>query len=674
MKKIVIVFILMLLFFVLNLQVYAQIDLDEVDANHDFQRAVISYHRGEFNQSILSLEKALSLKPDWEKTKLWLGNSYYRAGFTNSALEYWQEVIDSGGGSVDLRAKVDNISYLRSLGPELKDTPRFVLFHEISGVSDNYSIFKRPSSIFPGTDGGFYLTSFATNEIQKFSANGVVIMTIRGGLNGINHPFDIIENKDFLFISEYSSDRIIRTSKEGTGIFRFGQSGSGEGELLGPQFLTADENKHLYVTESGNRRISKYSFDGDFLFSFGQKNDYFEGFLQPTGIAYFDNQILVADGRKKELFLFDTQGNYLKSFASDLLSSPEGITVYSKNKFLIADGNNLLLFNVLDGNFSTLSSLDSNARILKASRDINGNIISVDFNGNKVVLLSDFTRMYTGLNLNIDRILSDNFPEVLVEFTVQTVDGSPYVGLQKNNFLLTEDSYTNDSMALIAAGSKTDFVDISYLIEASPSMEKAANAKVDGMKDLLDTIAGKGSINIITAEETPVLELEHGNVSDRIIDALTSEVNYSRDWSFDLGMRLAASELMGGGYRKAVVFLSTGKLNSNSFSHYDLTETLDYLKNNNIVFYTVSTNSGKVSPELEFLSRKTGGLVLPLYGPAGLNDLVSNLRSKPSGSYTLKFRTSRDSDFGRRPLPVEVQVSHFGRSGKDSSLFYGPAK
>jgi len=664
----------MFLFFGLNLQVYAQIDLDEVDANHDFQWGVLSYHRGEFNESILSLEKALSLKPDWEKIKLWLGNSYYRAGFTNSALDYWTEVIDSGGGTVDLRAKVDNISYLRSLGPELKETPRFVLFHEISGVTDNYSIFKRPCSVFPSTDGGFYLTSFATNDIQKISANGIVKMTIRGGLNGINHPFDIIENKDFLFISEYSGDRILRTSKDGNGIFRFGQSGSADGELLGPQFLTADANNHIYVTESGNRRISKYSFDGEFLFSFGQKSKYFEGFLQPTGIACFDKQILVADGRKKELFLFDTQGNYLKSFTSDLLSSPEGISVYSKDKFLIANGSNILLFDVQEDNFSTLSSLDQNARVLKASRDINGNIISVDFNGNKVDLLSDFTRMYSGLNLNIDRILSDNFPDILLEFTVRTVDGSPYVGLEENNFLLTEDSYSNDSMSLIAAGSKTDFVDISYLIEASPSMENSVTARVDGMKDLLDTIAGSGSINIITAEETPVLEYKQGNGADQIIDALTSEVNYSKDWSFDLGTRLATSQLMGGGYRKAVVFLSTGKLNSNSFAHYSLTETLDYLKNNNIVFYTININQGDVAPELEFLSRKTGGLVLPLYGPTGLKELIPNLRTKPSGSYTLKFRTTRDSDFGRSPLPVEVQVSHFGRSGKDSSLFYGPVK
>jgi len=673
-RKIVIVNILILLFFCFNLQIYAQIDLDEVDANHNFQWGVLSYHRGEFNESILSFEKALSLKPDWEKTKLWLGNAYYRGGFTDVALNYWTEVIESSGGTVDLRAKVDNISYLRSLGPELKERSRFVLFHEIPGVTDSYSIFKRPCSVFPGTDGGFYLTSFATNEIQKISANGVVKFTIRGGINGINHPFDIIENKNFLFISEYSSDRIIRTTKKGNEIFRFGQPGSADGELLGPQFLTADGNNHIYVTESGNRRISKYSFNGDFLFSFGQKSEYFEGFLQPTGIAYFDKQILVADGRKKELFLFDTNGNFLKSFKSNLLSSPEGISVYSKNKFLIADSSNILLFNLEEDKFSVLSTLDSGSRVLKAAGDINGNIISVDFNGNKVELLSDFTRMYTGLNLIIDRILSDNFPNILVEFTVSTVDGFPYVGLEENNFLLTEDSYANDTMSLIAAGSKTDFVDISYLIEASPSMEKLVNAKVDGMKDLLDTIAGSGSINIITAEETPVLEFKQGIGSDQIIDALTSNINYSRDWSFDLGTRLATSQLMGGGYRKAVVFLSSGKLTSNSFAHYSLTETLDYLKNNNIVFYTININPGDVAPELEFLSRKTGGLVLPLYGPTGLKELIPHLRSKPSGSYTLKFRTTRDSDFGRRPLPVEVQVSHFGRSGKDSSLFYGPAK
>ena len=674
MKNTINKFILIFLYFFFGFNLYAQIDLNEVDANHEFQWGIISYHRGKFNESILSLEKSLSLKPDWEKTKLWLGNSYYRAGFTDAAIAYWSEVLDNGGGSIDLRVKVDNLEYFRTMGPDLKDTPRYVLFHEIYGVTDEYSIFKRPSSGFPSLDGGFYLSSFATNEIQKFSANGVVKQTIRGGLRAINHPFDIVETKDYLFISEYSSDRIIRTSRNGTNIFRFGNSGSEPGELLGPQFIADDREGHLYVTESGNGRVSKFDYDGEYIFSFGKKNEYFEGLKQPTGIVFFNNKLLVADGRRKELYLFDDQGNFIESYKSDFLTTPEGISSFTENEYLIADGNRIVLFNSQDESFRVFAQLDRDARLMKALKDRNGNIISIDFNGNKVTLLTDFTRMYTGLNLSIDRILSDDFPDILVEITVSTIDGSKYVGLEENNFLLAEDSYTNNSMSLISSGYKTDFVDISYLVEGSNLMKDSGTAKVDAMKDLLEAIEGRGLFSIITAEEVPVLELEQGAGNDKLKEVLSASTNYSRNWSFDLGVRLAASQLMGGGAGKAVVFLSSGNLNQKAFSHYTLTETLDYLHNNNIVFYTVYINESDVSPELDFLSKETGGLSLPLYGPAGIKEIISNLRSQPSGSYTLKFKTTRDSDFGRRPLPVEIQVSHFDRSGKDRSVYYGPGK
>jgi len=672
-KKIT-VFILIFILFFLSVELYAQIDLDEVDAEYEFQWGLISYHRGEFNKSILALEKSLSLKPGWEKTKLWLGNAIYRAGFTDAAVGYWTDLLASGGGTIDLRVKVDNKNYLQTMGPELKEESRFVSFHEIPGVTEDYSIFKRPCSVFPTFDGGFYLSSFATNEIHRFSANGVIKFTFRGGLAGINHPFDIMETKDYLFISEYSSDRIIRTSKDGNRIFRFGNSGSGAGELLGPQFFADDGENHLYVTESGNSRISKFDYDGNFIFSFGKRSEYFEGFRQPTGIVYFNEKILVADVRKKKLYLFDTNGNFLNSYKSELLSAPEGISVYSENEFLIADGSMILLFNVLNESFHVFAQIERNARLIRASKDVNGNIVAVDFNGNRVTLLTDFTRMYTGLNLSIDRILSDDFPDILVELTVSTVDGSDYIGLEENNFLLTEDSYSNYGMSLISSGNKTDFVELSYLIEGSEAVKEAADAKVDGMRDLLDSMAGRGSFSIVTAEELPVLEVKRGSNFDLIAESLSAEEDYSKNWSFDLGMRLSASQLMGGGTRKAVVFLSSGELNSSAFSHYSLTESLDYLNNNNIVFYTVYINQEDVSPELDFLSKQTGGLTLPLYGPSGIKEIVDHLRSKPSGTYTLKFRTDRDSDYGRRSLPVEVQVSHFDRSGKDSSLYYGPSE
>ncbi len=674
MKKITNILVLIFLLFIIGSELFAQIDLDEVDANHEFQWGIISYHRGEYNESILSLEKALSLKPDWVKTKLWLGNAYYRAGFTDAAIAYWTDILEKGGGSVDLRVKVNNINYLRTMGPDLKETPRYVLFHEIFGVTDNYSIFKRPSSGFPALDGGFFLSSFATNEVQKFSANGVVKQTFRGGLSAINHPFYILETKDYLFISEYSSDRIIRTSKEGNNIFRFGNSGSGLGDLLGPQFIADDREGHIYITESGNGRVSKFDYEGNFIFSFGRRNEYFEGFKQPTGIIFLNNKLLVADGRKKELALFDNQGNFIKSYKSELLNAPEGISTYSENEYLIADGNRIIIFNIKEEDFRIFAQLDPASRLMKAFKDTNGNIISIDFNGNKVTLLTDYTRMYTGLNISIDRILSDDFPSVLVELSVSTVDGIQYVGLEENNFLLAEDSYTNTSMSLISTGNKTDFIDVSYLIEGSEAIKHFGSAKVDAMKDLLDSMDGRGLLSIITAEKIPVLDIEQGLDIEKIKDSLSANTNYSRDWSFDLGMRLASSQVLGGGSRKAVVFLSSGSLNQNAFSHYTLTETLDYMINNGIVFYTVYVNEDDTSPELEFLSKETGGLSLPLYGPSGIIEILPHLRSKPSGSYTLEFKTEKDSDFGRRALPVEIQVSHFDRSGKDRSVYYGPGE
>ncbi|MCF6335446.1 MAG: NHL repeat-containing protein, partial [Spirochaetales bacterium] len=578
---------------------FAQIDLDEVDAAFEFQWGIVSFHRGEFNKSILAFEKSLTFKPDWEKTRIWLGNANYRAGFTDAAISSWSEVLERGGGSIDLKVKVDNLKYLRSMGPLLKGNSRFVSFHEIEGNTSEYSIFKRPSSLFPTFDGGFYLSSFATNEIHKFSANGVIQQTIRGGVTGINHPFDILETNKYLFISEYSSDRILRTSLSGNNIFRFGSSGTGDGELLGPQFFAEDDQGHIYVTESGNARVSKFDYDGNFIFSFGKRGRYFEGFLQPTGIAYLNGQILVADERKKELFLFDSSGNYLNSFTSDLLSSPEGISVYSSGNFLISDENRVILFNINSGSFRVFSETEPGSRLLQSAKDVNGNIITADFNNNKVTLLADYTRMYTGLNISIDRILSDKFPEIYVEVSVSTVDGSPYVGMAENNFLLTEDSYANYSMSLISSGNSTDFIEFSFLVEGSPYMRGKNDTEAAGIGDILDSIAGRGSLSLVTAEEVPVLEVKSGSGIDAIKESLTSKTNFSENWSFDLGVRLAAAQLIGGGRRKAVVFLSSGSLNEKAFSHYSLTETLDYLSNNNIVFYTVYINKGDMNPELE---------------------------------------------------------------------------
>ncbi len=669
------VFTFLILFSVFSLPLSGQnIDLDLVSASENLRLGISSYHSGEFNKAILSLEKALSYKPDWEITKVFLGNAYYRAGFTDEALSYWQNILSSGGGSTILKVRVDNILYRRNMGPLLKDNFRYVTYHEINGITDEYVIFNRPGSAAPSQDGGLYVTSFAGNRILKFSANGVRTGIILGGINGISHPFDIVRSGGYLFFSEYGGDHVIRTNLDGGKLIRFGSTGSGDGEFLGPQFIAADNYGYIYVTDEGNKRVSKYTIDGEYLFSFGKSSASFEGLSEPTGIIYKDGRILVADKRKARLFLFDKSGNYLRSYSSDLLKAPEGISAVPGGQFLIADSKRILLFDMDKETVTRVAEIQGkDALLIKAVLDANGNIVVTDFNRNKIQYLADITRMYTGLDVSVDRVVSDKYPKVSVELSVSSIDGRAIVGLEGSNFLVTENGYPVRDSKLVYSGNRSDVTNIALVFEGSERMSGNKEYRLSVLKELYSAQDGKGTVSIVSAEENPVLETGSNSDRDSLVKSVIEDGDYSRDWSFDLGVRLGASTLVSKSDRRAVVFLSLGPLPDNSFSHYTLNEILDYLNNNNIAFYAVSAGEkDSVPKELAYLADKTGGSVYSLFRPKGVGDIIENIKNRYVGSYVLEYSTSLDSDFGRKRLPVEVQVSLFDRSGRGESVYYAP--
>ncbi len=652
------------------------IDLAKVDASDALRMGIVSFQSGEYNKAILSLEKSLSYKSDWNVTKIWLGNAYFKAGFTDQALSYWRDVLKNGGGSTTLKVRVDNLQYKRNMGPLLKGDSRYVTYHEIDGVTDNYTLFLRPGSAAPSDDGGLFVTSFGGDKILKISANGVKTLSFSGGVRGISHPFDIIKTGGYLFFSAYGSDEVMRSSMDGRKMIRFGSSGSGPGQFLGPQYIAADGNGYIFVTDEGNKRVSKFSYDGAFIFSFGRKRGAFPGFSEPTGIAYTDNNLLVADKHDAVLYLFDKSGNFIRSFPSDVLKAPEGISTLPDGRFLLADSGRVLVFNRSDETFRVVTeSAGKNSLVLKAVEDVNGDIVVTDFNRNKILYAADISRMYTGLDVSIDRVVSSSFPKVNVELSVSAIDGTPLVGLEENNFLVTEHSYPVSSAKLVYTGNASKTTHISLLLEGSLRMAGKTKARLDVLEDILKAQKGSGTVAVVTAKEVPVLDSEGTSDHDVLSKAVIPEEDYTRNWQFDLGVRLAASRLVQKSDRRAVVFLTTGKLPPSSFSHYSLDEVYQFLINNHITFYTVYTGTkSSLAPELTYLSRKTGGEVLQLYRPAGVGRIVDDIQRIHMGTYVLTYTTKLDSDFGRRALPVEVQVSLFGRSGRGESLYYAPLR
>jgi hypothetical protein len=121
-----------------------------------------------------------------------------------------------------------------------------------------------------------------------------------------------------------------------------------------------------------------------------------------------------------------------------------------------------------------------------------------------------------------------------------------------------------------------------------------------------------------------------------------------------------------------VVFVSTGELGELAFEQYGLSELAAYLANNSITFYAVILGGRPASEEIRFLCEQTGGLPLPLYRSEGITTTLAALKSKPSGSYFLSYRSSLPTDFGRAYLPVEAEVYLLERSGRDDIGYFPP--
>jgi len=648
-------------------------DMEQVYAEEELQFGVRAFHEGAYNKAVLSFEKSLSIKPDYTLAEKWLARTYYHNGYTSTALDMWSRLKEQGQLGAASNTMLSMLQYRRSAESGIEVPPKYVEFHKLEGTGDDGTLFIRPTSVVPDRDGGFYVVAFARNEVLKFSANGTIMRTFRGGIEGLNHPFDLAINREGLFITEFSGDRIVHCRPDGRVVKRFGETGTGPGQLLGPQYITDDGRGYLYVTDQGNRRIAKFDYEGNFILSFGKETAMFGGIREPTGIQAWNDFIFVADKKKQQLIVFDESGNYIKAIDSSLLQRPEGIALYREGELIVSDESQVLLFEIgTETFFPIVIPDDATARMIHASRDANDNLLLVDFNRSIVSMQADFNRMYAGLFVQINQVNSERFPNVYADLTVQRRNGAPFVGLQQENFYITEGRYPVDGTALEYSINDSRFAEVTLLIEGSSHMRAHTDMIAQVSTQFAEELLPDGKIHVVFAADEPVLRLEDGQDAAQVRAAALSGA-LSDTWIFDQGLRLAASPLLDSGERRAVVYINSGGLPENAFDSYELIHLADYLQTNNIAFYSVSLDpEGAAAEETEYLCDKTGGIHVYAYNPEGVSPVVENIRSLKTGRYILSFRSNREPNFGRNYLPLEVQVSIFGRSGRGEIGYFAP--
>jgi len=649
-----------------------------LSAAEEFRLGVHAFNRFSYNEAILSFERALSFRPGEPLILDWLGRAYYRSGFEEIAVGQWRAALDIYGRNTGvgmlLGARIETVANRRFLLPVASDGVRYVVSGRYPGRYEDTVLYRQPSSVLVNNDGSVWVIAYGSNEIVRIDVNGIIRDRKRGPLNGFDRPYDMVRGIDGrLYLSEYRGGRVSVLDSNGDWLAYIGSKGLGNGQFIGPQNLAVDEDGYLYVVDYGNRRISKFDPDGVFILSFGLRNSFFPGLLSPTGIAAGNGKIYAADNAVKAIYMFDPNGNYLGRLAAENLNGPESIRFLSDGTLLVADGSRILQ---IEGESAIVRELGlaggERVRITGADMDSNGNILAANFAAGEVSVMTRFDDLASGLFVQIRNISAERFPLVTVELTVEDRLRRPIMGLNNNNFLLTEGSLAVNGQTMLVPGYRYQGADISLLVERSENTSRLRDDLGAAGRDINRALQDMGNskvVSVISAGAQPRRE-RHDNSLENAVRG-TADINSPR-WRFDLGLRLAATDLLAAAPKRSVVYIGSGDLGEMAFEQYTLSQMAAYLANNGIVFNAVILGGGQVSAGVEYLCRETGGRAMHLYRPRGIGELIKGIADNPCGLYSFTYNSRLQTDFGRAWLPLEVEVYLMERSGRDNTGYFPP--
>jgi iron(III) transport system ATP-binding protein len=117
--------------------------------------------------------------------------------------------------------------------------------------------FQRPSGV-AFHEGRLYVVDAFNNRIQVFSKEGEFLEILGGEKEAValHYPYDIgINPQGEVFVVEYGAGRVTKLDLNGKLLGRYGNSGSGEGQLNRPWGLALDRRSRVYVADTENRRV-----------------------------------------------------------------------------------------------------------------------------------------------------------------------------------------------------------------------------------------------------------------------------------------------------------------------------------------------------------------------------------------------------------------------------------
>jgi len=207
--------------------------------------------------------------------------------------------------------------------------------------------------------------SFGPDEIHVFNTDGTFLFKFgsSGSDDGqFREPAGLdFDGSDRLYVADRENDRIQVFAADGTYLFQFGNDpGSMDGVLQAPSDVAISNSDLVYVIDTENNRVQVFDLNGNFQFKFGSPGSDDGEFNIPSAITIDDNanRVIVTDGNNPHVHVFDLNGNFQFKFGSpgsddgEFMGAPRYTAVDSESNFYASDkGNNRVQIFDSEGNY-----------------------------------------------------------------------------------------------------------------------------------------------------------------------------------------------------------------------------------------------------------------------------------------------------------------------------------
>ena len=225
--------------------------------------------------------------------------------------------------------------------------------------------FNYPMGIAIDTSGDIYVVGSINSRIQKFDKDGEFLQFIGPTVWGVQgfvdreltFPIGIaLDENANIYVTDFGVEQIKVFDKNGTFLRNWDVK---EGVVRPGIVGIAWGNNSVYITDKENHRILRYSPEGTLLSEWGQEGVANGELDYPSGIAVDESgKVHVVDVNNQRIQIFDTEGNYLDSFASGIISEDSWPMLYdimfdSEKIYVSASRNySVRIFDELDTSIS----------------------------------------------------------------------------------------------------------------------------------------------------------------------------------------------------------------------------------------------------------------------------------------------------------------------------------